>query len=57
MAQFAPPGKFHVLSESVVGDVTVPGSYLHSAFVYIRAEVRMMFGLPTAVRRGQGCII
>ena len=51
MAQFAPPGKFHVLSESVVGDVTVPGSYLHSAFVYIRAEVRMMFGLPTAVRR------
>ena len=33
MAQFAPPGKFHVSSESVVGDVTVPGSYLHSAFV------------------------
>ena len=25
--------KFHVPSESVVGDVTVPGCYLHSAFV------------------------
>ena len=33
MTQFAPPGKFHVPNESVVGDVTVPGSYLHSAFV------------------------
>ena len=33
LAQFAPPGKFHVLSQIVVGDVTVPGSYLHSAFV------------------------
>ena len=33
LAQFAPPGKFHVSNESVVGDVTVPGSYLHSAFV------------------------
>ena len=33
LAQFAPPGKFHVPSESVVGDVTVPGSYLYSAFV------------------------
>ena len=33
LAQFAPPGKFHVPIESVVGDVTVPGSYLHSAFV------------------------
>ena len=33
MAQFALPGKFHVPNESVVGDVTVPGSYLHSAFV------------------------
>ena len=33
LAQFAPPGKFHVPSESMVGDVTVPGSYLHSAFV------------------------
>ena len=33
LAQFAPPGKFHVPSESVVGDVTVPGSYLHIAFV------------------------
>ena len=33
LAQFAPPGKFHVPNESVVGDVTVPGSYLHSAFV------------------------
>ena len=31
LAQFAPPGKFYVPSESVVGDVTVPGSYLHSA--------------------------
>ena len=31
--QFAPPGKSHVPNESVVGDVTVPGSYLHSAFV------------------------
>ena len=33
LAQFAPPGKFHVPNESVVGDITVPGSYLHSAFV------------------------
>ena len=33
LAQFAPPGKSHVPSESVVGDITVPGSYLHSAFV------------------------
>ena len=33
LAQFAPPGKSHVPNESVVGDVTVPGSYLHNAFV------------------------
>ena len=33
LAQFAPPGKSHVPNESVVGDVTVPDSYLHSAFV------------------------
>ena len=33
LAQFAPPGKFHVSNKSVVGDVPVPGSYLHSAFV------------------------
>ena len=33
LAQFAPPGKFNVPNESVVGNVTVPGSYLHSAFV------------------------
>ena len=33
LAQFAPPGKSHVPNESVVGDVTVPVSYLHSAFV------------------------
>ena len=33
LAQFAPPGKFHVPNESVVGDVTVPGTYLHSTFV------------------------
>ena len=33
LAQFAPPGTFHVPNESVVGDATVPGSYLHSAFV------------------------
>ena len=33
LAQFAPPSKFHLPNESVVGDVTVPGSYLHSAFV------------------------
>ena len=33
MAQFALPGKFHVQNESVVGDVTVPGSNLHRAFV------------------------
>ena len=32
LAQFAPPGKFHVPSESVVGDVTVPCSYLHRTF-------------------------
>ena len=33
LAQFAPRDKFHVPNESVVGDVTVPGSYLHSVFV------------------------
>ena len=33
LAQFAPLGKLHVPSGSVVGDVTVPGSYLHNAFV------------------------
>ena len=33
LTQFAPPDKFHVPSESVVGDITVPGSHLHSAFV------------------------
>ena len=33
LAQFAPLGKFNVPNESVVGDVTVPGSYLHSTFV------------------------
>ena len=33
LAQFAPPGKSHVPNESVVGDVTVPASYLHGAFV------------------------
>ena len=33
LAQFAPPGKSPVPNESVVGDVTVPGSYLHRAFV------------------------
>ena len=31
--QFAPPDKFHVPSESVVGCVIVPGSYLHNSFV------------------------
>ena len=35
LAQFSPPGKFYVPSESVVGDVTVPGSYLHSAFAVL----------------------
>ena len=33
LAQITPPGKLRVPSESVVGNVTVPGSYLHSAFV------------------------
>ena len=33
LAQFAPPSRSPVPNESVVGDVTVPGSYLHSAFV------------------------
>ena len=33
LAQFAPPGKSHVPNKSVVGDVTVPGRYLQSAFV------------------------
>ena len=33
LAQFTPPGKLKVPSESMVGDVTVPGSYLHSAFI------------------------
>ena len=32
-AQFAPPGKLRVPSASIVGNVTVPGSYLHSAFI------------------------
>ena len=32
-AQFAPPCKSPVPNESVVGGFTVPGSYLHSAFV------------------------
>ena len=31
--QFAPPGKLHEPSESVIGDVTLPGSYVHNAFV------------------------
>ena len=31
LAQFTSPGKLKVSNESVVGDVTVPGSYLHSA--------------------------
>ena len=33
LAQFAPPGKSRVWSASVVGNVAVPGSYLHSAFI------------------------
>ena len=33
LAQFSPPGKSHVPNESVIGDIAVPGSYLHSAFV------------------------
>ena len=33
LAQCPPPGKLRVPSESVVGNVTVPGSYLHSAFI------------------------
>ena len=33
LEQFAPPGKSSVPNESMVGEVTVPGSYLHSAFV------------------------
>ena len=33
LAEFTPQGKLHIPSESVVGGVTVPGSYLHSAFV------------------------
>ena len=33
LAQFAPPGKLRVRSKMFVGDVTVPGSYLHSVFV------------------------
>ena len=33
LAQIAPPDKLRVPSESVVGNVTLPGSYLHSAFV------------------------
>ena len=37
LAQFVPPGKFHVPSESVVGDVTVPGSYLHSALFVVQS--------------------
>ena len=42
----------------MVGDVTVPGSYLHSAFVVQSGSnedavwiADMMFGLPTATRR------
>ena len=33
LAQVAPPGKLRLSSESVVGNVIVSGSYLHSAFV------------------------
>ena len=33
LAQFAPPGKSRVPSASVEGNITVPGSYLHNAFV------------------------
>ena len=33
LAQFAPPSKSRVPSASVEGNITVPGSYLHSAFV------------------------
>ena len=33
LAQLTPPVKLHIPSESVVGDVTVPGISLHSAFV------------------------
>ena len=33
LAQFAPPGKLRVSSASVVRDITVPGSHLHSAFI------------------------
>ena len=33
LAEFTPQGKLHIPSESVVGGVTVPGSYLHSAFL------------------------
>ena len=33
LAQFAPLGKLRVLSTSVVGNIIVSGSYLHSAFI------------------------
>ena len=33
LAPFAPPGKSRVRSASVVGNVTVPGSYLHRALI------------------------
>ena len=33
LAQYAPPGTFHVPSTSVVGNIAVPDSYLHSTFI------------------------
>ena len=33
LTQFGSPGKLHEPSESMIGDVTLPGSYVHSAFV------------------------
>ena len=33
LGQFAPPGKLRVPSATVVGNITVPGSFLHSSFI------------------------
>ena len=50
LAQFVPPGKSSVPSTSVVKNITVPCSYLHSAFVVQLGSHEVMFGLSIAVR-------
>ena len=40
LAQFAPLSKFRVPSASVVGNITVPGNYIHNAFVGVVGQQR-----------------